>query len=73
MVDGVSLGPVVGPWTRARRSGRCQLRSGPAAHKLALDGVGRRAAQAQPSSCMAIPECQIFVMCPILSPSNFMT
>jgi hypothetical protein len=29
--------------------------------------------QAQPSSFMARPECQIFVMCPILSPLNCMT
>lgn len=29
--------------------------------------------QTQPSSFMAIPECQIFVMCLILSPSKSMT
>lgn len=32
--------------------------------------LGPSCGQAQPSSCIAIPECQIFVIPTILSPSN---
>jgi hypothetical protein len=36
-------------------------------------GRGMRAVHAQPSALSARPECQIFVMCRILAPSNCMT
>ena len=38
-----------------------------------LDQLARSCGYAHPSSRMAMPECQILVMCPILSPSKFIT